>query len=141
MKAWFTRVFSGRYLFHLIVWLVYGVYNVMNVEGSIHRKGWLFTLTPLLISILLLAMLIYVNAFLLVPRLLDRRQVGRYLGSVLLLILLNTYLKSLTQQKYDALVWPDDLMTLSSYFKWDLFNSVWSILISTLLLYSLRSLT
>jgi two-component system LytT family sensor kinase len=138
MKAWLLRIFSGKYLFHLIVWLVYGVYNLMNVEDYIHKKGWLFTLPALGISIVLLAMLIYVNAFLLVPKLLDRKRVGLYLLSVLLLVVLNTWLKSLSQQYYDYLTWPTDPMTLRSYFKWNLFNSFWSILISTLLLYSLR---
>gem|GEM_PF-2369878 len=138
MKAWLQRLFSGKYVFHLIVWLVYGIYNLMNVEDYIHKMGWLFSLAPFVLSILLLAMLIYVNAFLLIPKLLDKRRVAWYLVSVLVLVLLNTYLKSLSQQYYDALVWPKDAMSLPSYFKWNLFNSFWSILISTLLLFSLR---
>ncbi|GAA4101478.1 sensor histidine kinase [Mucilaginibacter panaciglaebae] len=138
MKSWLLRLFSGKYLFHLIVWLVYGIYNLMNVEDYIHKKGWLFSLAPLAVSIGLLAMLIYVNAFLLIPKLLDKRKITLYLLSVLALVILNTYLKSLSLQYYDTLVWPKNTMTLPSYFKWNLFDSFWSILISTLLLFSLR---
>lgn len=138
MKAWLSRSFSGRYLFHLIVWLTYGVYNLMNVEDYIRKKGLLFALPPLLISVALLAILIYVNAFVLVPKLLDRQKIALYFISVLALVLLNTYLKSLSRQYYDAIVWPKEVMELSSYFKWVLFDSFWSILISTLLLFSLR---
>ncbi|WP_165806485.1 sensor histidine kinase [Chitinophaga parva] len=108
------------------------------MEDYIHKKGWLFTLPPLFISTVLLAMLIYVNAFLLIPQLLDRKKTAFYLLSVLLLVILNTYLKSLSQQHYDTIVWPKEVMKLPDYFKWNLFNSVWSILISTLLLFSLR---
>ncbi len=138
MKAWLIRIFSGKYLFHFIVWLVYGVYNLMNVEGFIRKKGWLFSLQPLIISILLLAMLIYVNAFILVPKFLDRKKIVVYLLSVLLLIIFNTCLKSLSQHYYNYMAWPEEAMPLSSYFKWSLFDSFWSILISTLLLFSLR---
>jgi two-component system LytT family sensor kinase len=133
-----SQVFQRRYLFHLIVWLVYGVYNLMNVADYIRKKGWLFALPPLLISVLLLAILIYVNAFLLIPRLLDKKKIVLYFITVLLLVILNTYLKALSKQHYDSIVWPKDLMPLGDYFKWNLFDSFWSILISTLLLFSLR---
>ncbi|MDB5156620.1 MAG: hypothetical protein JWR50_1327 [Mucilaginibacter sp.] len=136
--TFFSPVFQRRYLFHLIVWLVYGVYNLMNVEDYIRKKGWLFALPPLAISVLLLAMLIYVNAFLLIPRLLDKKKIVLYFITVLLLVILNTYLKALSKQHYDSIVWPKDLMPLGDYFKWNLFDSFWSILISTLLLFSLR---
>jgi sensor histidine kinase YesM len=133
-----SPVFQRRYLFHLIVWLVYGVYNLMNVEDYIRKQGWLFALPPLAISVLLLAMLIYVNAFLLIPKLLDKKRIVLYLITVLLLVVLNTYLKALSKQHYDSIVWPKEFMPLGSYFKWNLFDSFWSILISTLLLFSLR---
>lgn len=133
-----SPVFQRPYLFHLIVWLVYGVYNLMNVEDYIRKQGWLFALPPLAISILLLAMLIYVNAFLLIPKLLDKKKITLYLIAVLLLVILNTYLKALSKQHYDSIVWPKEIMPVGSYFKWNLFDSFWSILISTLLLFSLR---
>ncbi len=138
MKAWHTRVFAGRYVFHLIVWMVYGLYLFLSVEDYIRRGGWWFTLAPLAISFVLLAALIYANVYVLVPKLLDAGKIGLYLLCVLLLIGLNTYLKSLTQAHYDALVWPKEPMGISSYFKWNFINSLWSILVSTLLLYSLR---
>ena len=132
------KMFSGRWLFHTIVWLVYGVYNLLNIQGYLHRKGWLFSIWPFLISIALVAVLIYVNAFLLVPKILDRRRIVWYLISVLILVIINTYIRSLSQQHWDTKAFPDDQMQISSYFKWNLFDSLWSILISTLLLFSLR---
>lgn len=36
------KIFSGPYLFHALVWLVYGVYNLMNIQGYVTRKGWFF---------------------------------------------------------------------------------------------------
>lgn len=132
------KIFTGPYLFHALVWLVYGVYNLLNIQGYVTRKGWLFALPPLLISMTLVAMLIYVNAFVLVPKLLDRKKTGRYIISLLALIFFNTYLRSLSNQYWDSLVWPEDSMGVSSYFRWNLFDSFWSILISTLLLFSLR---
>lgn len=132
------KIFSGPYLFHTLVWLVYGVYNLMNIQGYVTKKGWLFSLSPLFISIALVAMLIYVNAFVLVPKLLDRKRTALYIISVLALVLFSTYLRSLSQQYWDSLVWPESPMEISSYFKWNLLDSFWSILISTLLLFSLR---
>lgn len=139
MKQSFSvKVFSGRYLFHTLVWLVYGAYNLMNIQGYVHKKGWLFALTPLVISLALVAMLIYVNAFLLVPKLLDKKRIALYIISVLALITFNTYLRSLSQQHWDNIAWPEDAMKITDYVKWNLFDSFWSILISTLLLFSLR---
>lgn len=132
------KLFSGSYLFHVIVWLVYGAYNILNIQGYINKKGWLFALTPFVISISLVAILIYVNAFLLVPKLLDKKKIALYIITVLLLVSLNTYVRSLSTLYWDNRAWPEDVMTLSSYFKWNLFDSFWSILISTLLLFSLR---
>lgn len=132
------RIFSGPYLFHTLVWLVYGVYNLMNIQGYVTRKGWLFSLQPLTISMALVAMLIYINAFVLVPKLLDRKKTGLYITCLLALIFFNTYLRSLSQQYWDSRVWPEEPMEISSYFRWSLFDSFWSILISTLLLFSLR---
>jgi two-component system LytT family sensor kinase len=133
-----SKIFSGHYLFHALVWLVYGVYNLMNIQGYIHKKGWIFSLSPLIISIALVAMLIYVNAFLLVPKLLDKKRIGLYILSVLALVTINTYLRSLSQRHWDSITFPEDVMEITSYFKWNLFDSFWSILISTLLLFSLR---
>lgn len=132
------KIFSGPYLFHTLVWLVYGVYNLMNIQGYVTKKGWLFSLPPLMISIALVAMLIYVNAFVLVPKLLDKKKTALYITGLLALIFFNTYLRSLSNQYWDSRVWPDDPMEISSYFRWTLFDSFWSILISTLLLFSLR---
>ena len=110
----------------------------MNIQGYVHKKGWLFALPPLVISIALVAILIYVNAFLLVPKLLDKKRIVLYLISVLVLVFADTYIRCVSQQHWDTIAFPDDIMKITDYFKWNLFDSFWSILISTLLLFSLR---
>ena len=122
----------------MFVWLVYGVYNLMNIQSYVNKKGWVFSITPFFISISLVALLIYVNAFVLIPKLLDRKKIALYVVSVLALVFFNTWLRSVSQQYWDIQVWPKDPMAISAYFKWNLFDSFWSILISTLLLFSLR---
>lgn len=129
-------ILSGRYLFHVLVWLVYASYVFLETQGYITRKGWLFSIPPFFISLSLVAILVYGNALILIPKLFDRKKTALYFIAVLLLLLLNTYLKSINLKYWDSIAYPKDIMSITSYFKWNFFNSIWSILISTLLIFS-----
>jgi two-component system, LytTR family, sensor kinase len=129
-------IFQRRYLFHLLLWLMYAVFIIMEMQGYVIKKGWLFCVPPLLISICLMAILVYGHTLLLIPLLLEKKRTTLYISGIILLIVSNTWLKSLFQQYFDAIVWPDDLMTISSYFKWNLFYAIWFILISSMLFFT-----
>ena len=130
------RIIGSRYLFHILVWVVYGTYIFLGLQGYIVKKGWGFAMAPFFNFLALVAFLVYVNALVLIPKLLERKKVAFYVISVLLLVVVNTHLKSVCQQYWDKLVWPNDVMPVPDYYKWNFFDSFWSLLISTLLVYS-----
>ncbi|HTJ14760.1 MAG TPA: histidine kinase [Dinghuibacter sp.] len=127
-----------RTFFHGLFWLMYVVFMIMDMQGYIVKRGPLFALLPLGISLLLMLILVYGNTLLLIPYLLERKRPVVYGVAVLLLVVGYTLARSKSQQYWDAVVWPDEVMTTSSYFKWNLFYAVWFILISSLLLYTQR---
>ena len=127
-----------RYLFHGMVWLMYALFMLIDMQGYRIQRGWTFMLTPFLFSLLLMVVLVYGNTLLLIPRLLEQKRYLLYALGALFLIVFNTLLRSRSQQYFDAVVWPTDLMTIDSYFKWNLFYALWFIIISTLLFYSQR---
>jgi LytS/YehU family sensor histidine kinase len=108
----------------------------LTLEGYVRQKGWTFSLVPLLINSGLMAFLVYGNILVLIPLLLEKKKIFLYISGIILLIILNTWLRSLVQQHWDAVAWPDELMTLSSYFKWNLFYAVWFMLISSMLFFT-----
>ena len=67
-------ILSGPYLFHVLVWLVYASYVFLETQGYITKKGWLFSIPPFFISLSLVAILVYVNALILIPKLFDRKK-------------------------------------------------------------------
>src|SRR5581483_3271210 len=115
-----VQLFRRRYQFHLLVWLMYALFMLIDMQGYATKRGWFFMLTPFLISLSLMAVLVYGNFLVLIPRLLERRRYLLYGTGILFLIVLNTLLRSRSQQYFDAVVWPNDLMTIDSYFKWNL---------------------
>ena len=117
---------------------MYVVFMIMDMQGYFYKRGLLFTSVPFGISLVLMLILVYGNTLLLLPLLLERKRTAPYIASVALLVVGYTLLRSKTQQHWDALVWPDEVMTTPSYFKWNLFYAVWFILISSLLLYTQR---
>ena len=133
-----TRLFSEKYLFHTLVWMVYGVYTLMRMQEYVKESGWIFAMLPFFILILLIAILIYVNAWLFVPLLLDKQRVIGYTICVILLIALATFANSVTLHYFDSLLWPSKTRPVHLYFTWTLLDNCLAILISTLLLFSLR---
>lgn len=127
-----------RTLFHGLFWLMYVVFMIMDMQPYFVKRGVLFGAVPFGISFVLMLILVYGNTLALIPYLLERKRQPFYGVAVALLVVGYTLLRSKTQQHWDALIWPDDVMTTSSYFKWNLFYAVWFILISTLLLYTQR---
>lgn len=71
-------------------------------------------------SIALAAMLIYVNAFVPVPKLSDRKKTALYITGLPVLVFFTTCLRNLSNQYWDNRVWPEDPMEISSYFRWAL---------------------
>jgi two-component system LytT family sensor kinase len=129
-------IIQKGYVFHLLFWLMYAVFTIMEVQGYIRKKGWLFTVSPLFLFFSLMAILIFINSRLLIPRLLEKNRIGWYIAGNIAMIVMYTLLRSANQQYWDAVVWPDDLMTLSSYYLWNFLYAVWFLLISTMLHYA-----
>jgi two-component system LytT family sensor kinase len=129
-------IIQKGYVFLLLFWLMYAVFTIMEVQGYIRKKGWLFTVSPLFLFFSLMAILIFINTRLLIPRLLEKDRIGWYIAGNIAMVIMYTLLRSANQQYWDAVVWPDDLMTLSSYYLWNFLYAVWFLLISTMLHYA-----
>jgi two-component system, LytTR family, sensor kinase len=129
-------IFQRRYVFHLFFWLMCIVFAILEMQGFVKKRGWGFAIFPLLTFIGSMAVLVYINILVLMPHLLQKRKVRLYIGSVLVLIVLYVWLRSEIARYWDAVVWPDDLMSITDYFKWNAFYAVWFILISSMLYFS-----
>lgn len=124
-------------IFHLLFWLMYAAFMIFGDLGDyVVRKGILFTTVPLLIYFLLMAILVYGNILVLIPQLLEKKRMAVYIGGLVVFIIGYTWLRSLNQRHWDAIVWPDEPMTVQSYFRWNALYAVWFLLISTLLFYT-----
>lgn len=124
-------------IFHILFWLMYAAFMIFGDLGDyVLRKGFLFIIIPLLIYFLLMAVLVYGNTLFLIPRLLEKKRSVAYGIGLIVFIVGYTYLRSLNQQHWDGIVWPDEPMTIRSYFKWNFMYAVWFLLISTLLFYT-----
>lgn len=100
------------------------------------KKSFAFNLEPLFIHLALMAFLVYIHTLVLIPYLLEKKKTALYVTGVIVLIAIYTLLRSRVQLYWDTVVWPDDVMKLTDYFKWNLFYAVWFILISSMLLYT-----
>lgn len=124
-------------IFHLLFWLMYAAFMIFGDLGDyILRKGILFITIPLLIYFILMAILVYGNTLFLIPRLLEKKRTVAYAIGLIVFIVGYTWLRSLNQQHWDGIVWPDEPMKIQSYFRWNALYAVWFLLISTLLFYT-----
>jgi LytS/YehU family sensor histidine kinase len=109
---------------------------IFETQGYAMYKGWAFASLPLLIYIVLMAVLIYVNTLVLIPLLLNKKKTALYVTGVVFLMIFYTYLRSLNQQYWDAIVWPKDIMTVQSYYQHNLFYAIWFSIISSMLFFT-----
>ncbi len=128
--------FPRRYIFHVLFWLMYSVFMLLDMQSYIKHKGWLFSVEPLLTHLALLGLLVYGHTLVLIPFLLERKRIFLYTCATIALIVSYTLLRSWGQKYWDAVVWPEEVMTLKYYFAWNFFYGVWFILISSMLLYT-----
>lgn len=115
---------------------MYSLFVILDSQGYIMKKSFAFSLEPLFVHLALMAFLVYTHTLVLIPYLLEKKRVVLYIVSIILLIISFTLLRSWVQLYWDAVVWPDEVMKLPDYFKWNLFYGVWFILISSMLLYT-----
>lgn len=115
---------------------MYAIFMILDTQGYARNKGFLFCLAPLSIHLALMALLIYGNILYLIPHLLGKRKIVLYIAGNIVFILIYTYLRSLTQQYWDAIVWPNDLMTIQSYFKLNIVYGIWFVFISSMLYFT-----
>lgn len=135
-KQTWPAFFKKGYLFHALFWIMYAVFMIMEVQVYARKKDLLFCVPPLLIYFALMALLVYGNTLLLIPLLMIKRKIGLYIAGVIFIIIFYTYFRSLNQQYWDAIVWPDEPMTLQSYFHWSFLYAVWFLIISTMLFFT-----
>lgn len=115
---------------------MYSLFMIMELQSYIKIKSFVFSLKPLLTHLALMAVLVYGHTLVLIPLLLEKKKTFLYVCGIIVLIVSYTLVRSWSQLYWDAIVWPEDVMTLQSYFKWNLFYAVWFILISSMLLYT-----
>jgi two-component system LytT family sensor kinase len=115
---------------------MYIVYLVFNNQPYIKNRSLAFALSPMLIYLLLMAVLVYGNTLLLIPYLLNRKRIFLYIISLLALMIAYILGASSNNKYWDAIVWPNDPMTLQSYFHWNFIFTVWFTLIATMLFFT-----
>lgn len=130
------RLFEGRYIFHVLFWIMYAVFTILESQGYIIRKGVLFSLMPLSVFFTLMALLMLVNNRLLIPQLLEKRKTLLYMLGIIACVICYTYFRSLNQLYWDNIVWPEDKMSIQSYFLWNFLYAIWFIIISSLLYFT-----
>ncbi|AXY73299.1 hypothetical protein D3H65_04585 [Paraflavitalea soli] len=117
---------------------MYIIYGIMDSRGWIMKKGFLWSLQPLLLFFAMIALLLYGNIRFLIPVLLEKKRILSYVTGLLVIIFLYTYLRSLNQQYWDAKVWPDEPMTIGSYLHWNVLNALWFLVMSSMLFYAVK---
>jgi LytS/YehU family sensor histidine kinase len=115
---------------------MYAVFTILESQGYIMKKGVLFSIQPLLIFFTLMALLMYGNNLFLIPMLLEKKKTAIYIAGIIIFIILYTYLRSLNQQYWDNRVWPEERMTIQSYFKWNFLYAIWFLIISSMLFFT-----
>lgn len=115
---------------------MYIVFTLVEVQPYVRKKGWLFTLSPLLLFFTLMGVLILINFRILIPRLLEKNRLGWYITGNAIVVIMYTLLRSANQQYWDAIVWPDEPMTLTSYYHWNFLYAIWFLIISSMLYYA-----
>ena len=115
---------------------MYAVFTILESQGYIMKKGVLFSIQPLLIFFTLMALLMYGNNLFLIPMLLEKKKAAIYIAGIIIFIILYTYLRSLNQQYWDNRVWPEERMTIQSYFKWNFLYAIWFLIISSMLFFT-----
>ncbi|HVX50823.1 MAG TPA: histidine kinase [Chitinophagaceae bacterium] len=130
------KIFQTRYIFHVLFWLMYSLFVILDSQGYIMKRSFAFSLEPLAVHLLLMAFLVYGHTLVLIPYLLEKKRAALYVISIIVLIITFTLVRSWVQLYWDAVVWPDEVMKLPDYFKWNLFYGVWFVLISSMLLYT-----
>jgi len=129
-------LFQKRYASHLLFWVMYAVFMVLFTQGYIEERGWLFSLMPLFIYVVLMAILIYGHTLVLIPRLLERKRVRLYIAGLVFLILLYTLAESVNQYFWNRLIYPDYKDSIAAHFVWNIFYAFCFILNSTLLYFT-----
>lgn len=132
------RIFRRRYLFHLLFWIMYAVFMILDTQYYVRKKGLLFCIPPLLIYFGLMATLVYGNILVLIPMLFKKKKIYYfiYAAGLIAVIIGYTYLRSLTQHHWDALAWPNDRMSLQSYYQSSFLYAVWFLIISSMLYFT-----
>jgi hypothetical protein len=123
-------------VFHLLFWLMCVVFTTMELHRYVNKKGWGFAALPMFLHLALIAMLVYVNTLILIPYLLQKKKLWLYILGITVLIVVNMLLTSMLSRHFDSIVWPNEPMTLDTYFHWNFFFGLWFILISTMLYYT-----
>ena len=83
-----------------------------------------------------MAVLIYGHTLILIPRFLEKSRVTIYIFGITSLALIYALSESFRQQYWNALAWPKEITSISTYFKWNVVYSLWYLLVSTLLYYT-----
>jgi two-component system, LytTR family, sensor kinase len=131
-----NSLFQKRYSFQLLFWVMYAVFLVLFTQSYIEKKGWLFSLMPLSLYMVLMGILVYGHTLLLIPRFLERKQLALYVSGLVILILFYTFAESVNQQFWNSIIYPGDNGSIPSYFIWNIFYAFCFILNSTLLYFT-----
>lgn len=129
-------IFKRKYLFHLFVWLMLAIFMLTEMQYYIKQKGWLFVVGPMIASLSLMAILVYTNTLLLIPRLLQKKKIILYVVGIVLVVALYTYGRSAAQQYWDGVVWPEEPMKLTDYMHVNFVYAWWLLLISSMLYFT-----
>lgn len=131
------RIFRRRYLFDLLFWIMYAVIMILlDTQYYARKKGFVFTLQPLAIYFALMAVLVYFNTLFLIPMLLKKRKILIYAAGLIVIVLFYTHFRSVNNQYWDSVVWPDEVMTVKSYYRSSFLFAIWFLVISSMLYFT-----
>ncbi len=129
-------LFQKRYAFQLLFWVMYAIFMVLFTQGYIEKKGWLFSLMPMSLYMLLMGILVYGHTLLLIPRFLERKKIVPYVSGLVIFMLFYTIAESVNQQFWNNKIYPGDNGTIPSYFIWNIFYAFCFVINSSLLYFT-----
>lgn len=128
-----NTIFKKGYVFHLLYVLVYIGFLLMEKQWLSLNNDWNSYYPTFLVRLSLMLLLVYLNTFILIPLLFEKKKTAAYVVSVLALILVYTMIKSLYDHYLFKKLFDVKDQDISNYF-WDSsLYAVWFTIVSSML--------
>jgi len=114
-----SKIFWKYKLDHILFWTITIIFHVYNRNYLISKAGWDQFILEILIRNGLLAIIIYINILILMPRFFQTKKYGSFLSLILLLLIFYTVIKNLHDAYLNARI---TFSTAPDFFKYTYYS-------------------